>query len=68
MPQPVIYPGYKVHTYASSNSIFDGLVINLLSVLCILMEILSRAHAKGQKSRNDFRYGTPVGRFPSDGS
>ena len=68
MLQPVISPGYKVHTYASSNSIFDGLVINLLSILCILIEILSRVHAKGQKRRNDFRCGTPVGRFPSDGS
>ena len=57
-----------MHTYASSNSIFDGPVTNVLSVLCILIEILSRAHAKGQKSRNDFRRGAPFGRFPSDGS
>ena len=52
----------------SSDSIFDGLVINLLSILCILIEILSRAPAKGQKSHNDFRFGIPFGRFPRDDS
>ena len=50
--------GLKVHTCTSANSIFDGPVTNLLSILCILVEILSRAHAKGAKSLNDFKIGT----------
>ena len=31
----------------SADSIFDGPIINLLSVLSILIEIFSRAHPKG---------------------
>ena len=31
-----------------ANSVFDGPVTNLLSVLCILIEVLSRAHEKGE--------------------
>ena len=49
------------------NSIFDGPITNLLSILCILIEIVSRARAKGGKSLNDFKFGTIVGRFQSDG-
>ena len=33
-------------TYTPANSVFDGPVTNLLSVLCILIEALSRAHEK----------------------
>jgi len=39
-----------------------------------LIEILSRAHANGQKEKrkekksNDFRFGTPIARFVSDGA
>ena len=36
-----------MHTYTPPDSIFDGPVTNLLSILCILIEILSRAHPKG---------------------
>ena len=36
-----------MHTYKLANSVFDGPITNLLSVLCILIEVLSRAHAKG---------------------
>ena len=32
-----------------SNSKFDGPITTLLSILCILIEILSRAPAKGAK-------------------
>ena len=39
---------------------FDGPVANLLSVLCILLEVLSRAHAKREKNLNDFEFGTFV--------
>jgi len=34
----------------SANSIFDGPAANLLSVVCILIEVFSRAHAKGGKA------------------
>ena len=33
-----------------ADSIFDGPVTNLLSTLCILIQILSPAHAKGEKA------------------
>ena len=52
----------------SANSIFDGPITNLLSVLCILIEILSGAHTTEKKSRNGFKFGTFVGCFPSDGA
>ena len=40
----------------SANSIFDGPVTNLLSVLRILIEIFSRAHPKGGRGNlNDFK-------------
>ena len=52
----------------SANSIFDGPTTNLLSVLCILIEILSGAHTTEKKSRNGFKFGTSVGCFPSDGA
>ena len=48
-----------------ANSIFDGPVTSLLSILCILIGILLRAHAKGQKSHN-FRFGIPIGHFLSE--
>ena len=37
-------------------------------MLCILVEVLSRAHANGVKSRNDLYFGTSAGRFPTDGA
>jgi len=46
---------------------FEGSVTNLLSVLCFLIEIFSRAHAKGQKDLIDFKFFIVVGRFSSDG-
>ena len=50
------------------DSVFDDSVTNLLSTLCILIEVLSRAHAKGEKSLNDFKFGTFNGRVPCDGA
>ena len=50
LPQPVRFLGRKVHTYMPANSIFDGPVTNLLSVLCILIEVLSCGHAKAKKA------------------
>ena len=47
LPQPVNFPGSKAHPYTLPNSILDGPVINLLSILRILIETLSHAHAKG---------------------
>ena len=57
------------------NSIFDGPVTSLLSILCILLEVLSLAHAKvcvggGSLhvggSLHDFKFSTFVGHFLSD--
>ena len=48
------------------NSVFDGPIANLLSVMCILLEVLSPARVKGGGSLNDFKFSTFVGRFPSD--
>ena len=47
---------------------FDGPVTNLLSILCLLTEVLSRANAKGGKGLNGFKFGTFTGRFQSDGA
>ena len=44
-----------------------GPITNLLSVQCILIEILSHAHAKGAKSLSDFKFGTFISHFPRDG-
>ena len=54
-------------TYTTANSIFDCPIINLLSNLYILIKVLSGAHAKREKSLNDFKFGNSVGPFPSDG-
>ena len=51
-----------------ANSIFDGSITNLLSILCIWVKVLSRAHANRGKSLNDFKFGMSIGRFPSDGA
>ena len=48
-----------MHTYVPPNSIFNGPITNLLSVLCIVIEILARAHTKGAE--------TFIGRLTSDG-
>ena len=58
LPQPVKFLVWKVHTYRPANSIFDGRITHLLLILSILIEILSPAHAKGEKTLNDFRFGT----------
>ena len=57
-------PGWKVHTYSPANSIFDGLITNLLSILCILIEVLSHARVKGKKGLHDFKFGVFTGCFP----
>ena len=38
--------------------IFDGPTTNLLLILCILIEVLLQAHAKGKKILNYFKFGT----------
>ena len=56
-----------MHTYTPAKSIlFDGTATNLLSILCILIEVLSCVHAKGEKGINDFKFGTCFGHFKSD--
>ena len=58
-----------MHTYTPADSVFDGPITNLLSILCILIEILSRARVKGGGgSLHDFKFGTSTGRFPSEGA
>ena len=68
LPQPVNFPGWKVHTYTPANSIFEGPITTLLSILCILIEVLLRAHAKREKSLNNFKFGASIGRISSDGA
>ena len=53
-------------TYTLPNGIFDGLISNLLSIQCILIEILSFANAKGKNGFNSFRVGTFSDGFKSD--
>ena len=55
-------------TYIPAYSIFDGPITNLLSILSILIEIFSCAHAKGGNSLNDFKFGTFIGRFLNNGA
>ena len=56
-----------MHIYTHANGTFNGPITNLLSILCILKEELSRGLANGEKSRNHFKLGTFIDRFPSDG-
>ena len=54
LPQPVKFPRLKsAHTYTPANSIFASPIANLLSILCIWVEILSSAHAKGGRGREE---------------
>ena len=53
-------------TYTPANSISDDPITTLLSVLCILTEVLSLAHVKGKKVLNDFKLGTFIDHFQSD--
>ena len=58
-----------MHTYTPANSIVDGPITTLLSMLYILVEVLLRAHAKSGKCLNDFKFGTSIGpHFSSDGT
>ena len=60
-----------MHTYTPANGIFDGPVTNLLSIVCILIEVLSRADAKRGERLNKLmisKFGTSIGRFSSDGA
>ena len=57
-----------MHTYTPANSIFDSPMRNLFSILCLLVEVLSRAHAKRGKSLNDFKFGVFIGCFSNDGA
>ena len=68
LSQPVNFPGGKVHTYTPAYSIFDSPITTQLSILCSLVEVLSRGHAKRGKIRNNFKFDTSVGRFSSDGA
>ena len=67
-PQPVKLPGLKVLAYTPVNSIFDDPTATLLSILCILIDILSCTPPKGNKGLSDFKFGTFICRFQSDGA
>ena len=58
--------GLKSAHDTPANSIFDGPITNLLSILYIFIESLSRAHAKPPKGLNGFKFGTFIGHFSSD--
>ena len=55
-----------MHIDTPANSILDGPVTNLLSVLCILVEVLSRAQVTRGESLN--LSNLAVGSFLSDGA
>ena len=57
-----------MHTFTLANSIFDGPITNLHSILCILVEILSFSYAKGGKGLNDLKFSPFIGRFQSNGA
>ena len=44
------FPGSKVDIYTPANSIFDGPITTLLSMLCILVDAVSCVHAKRGQS------------------
>ena len=50
-----------MHRNTPVNSISDGPITTLLPTLCILVDALSRPHAKRGKSVNDLKSGTPIG-------
>ena len=56
LSQLVNLPGWKVLTDTSANNMFDGSITNLLSMLCISVEVFSRAQAKRDKSLNHFKF------------
>ena len=49
LPQPVKLPGWKVQTYTPANSVFDGPVTNLLSILCIFLRKRERERKEKKK-------------------
>ena len=50
-----------------SNDTFN-FPLGRIKYIVILIEVLSRAHAKWGKSLNDFKFGIFTGRFPGDGA
>ena len=58
-----------MHTQKPANSTFHcPIKKNLISVLCFLIEILSRVHAKGVCGGLMITSLTSIGRFPNDGA
>ena len=66
--KPVKIPGWKVPTYTPPNSILDGPIATLLSILCILIKIFSRAHTEGGEKSFMISNLASIGLFPSDGA
>ena len=68
---PLTAPAQKLSGLKSAhihpaNSILDGPITTLLSILFLLVEVLSRAQVKRGESLNDFKSDTFIGRFLSD--
>ena len=57
-----------MQSYTPANGIFDGPITNLLSVLCVLIQIFSPAHPKREKCLNCFKLGTFSDRVQCDGA
>ena len=62
-----------MRAYTPAASTFNCPITNLLTVLCILIQVLSRGLAIGgekkkKKSLNDFKFGTFSGCFRHDGA
>ena len=57
-----------MHTYTPPDSIFECPVTNLFLIQCSLIEVISCAHAKGEKGFNDYKFDTFMGRFQSVGA
>ena len=51
LPQPVKFPGWKVHKYMHGNGTFDGPITNLLSVLCVLIETFHAIMRRRKKTK-----------------
>ena len=76
LPVPVKVLGLKVHARMPPDSIFDGPITNLLSVLSILIKVLFIYSCEGVKKLQLFKfnvfqiwhiYDLIIGNFPSDG-
>ena len=63
LPQPVKFPGWKIHGHICKQYIFR-ICNTLLSMLCVLLKFLSYARAKNKtKKLKGFQFRTFIGHF-----